>query len=105
MLQECHDTSRTRFRSITPDKDKEVRFNAACAPVEEGKVFLPAEAPWLPGLKRELLGFPRARHEDQVDSFSQFLNWSKCIGFWRTLPRDHPMKIARRERSRNRPRQ
>ncbi|MXU66597.1 phage terminase large subunit [Oceanomicrobium pacificus] len=91
-----------RYRRITPEKDKEVRFAAACAPVEAGTVFLPREAPWLPAFKRELLGFPRTRHDDQVDSFSQFLNWSKGTGFWRSLPRDHPLKVARRERGRER---
>lgn len=104
LIQECFDTDRTRFRSIPPEKNKEIRFAAACAPVEEGKVFLPSEAPWLPTFKRELLGFPRSRHDDQVDSFSQFLNWTKHNGFWRALPRDHPLKIERRERNRERPR-
>ncbi|RYH06264.1 phage terminase large subunit [Tropicimonas sp. IMCC6043] len=93
-----------RFNSVTPEKDKEIRFAAACAPVEAGKVFLPREAPWLPAFKRELLGFPRGRNDDQVDSFSQFLNWSKGNGFWRALPRDHPLRIERRERNRERPR-
>ncbi|WP_206021027.1 phage terminase large subunit [Antarcticimicrobium luteum] len=91
-----------RFQSVRPENEKEIRFSAACAPVEEGKVVLPVEASWLPAFKRELQSFPRGRHDDQVDSFSQFLNWSKGNGFWRTLPRDHPLKLERRERSRSR---
>ncbi|MEE4236050.1 MAG: phage terminase large subunit [Anderseniella sp.] len=99
LLHELFQTDK-RFQRVTPDKDKEIRFGAACAPVEDGRVFLPQDAPWLPAFKRELQSFPRGRNDDQVDSFSQFLNWSKGIGFWRALPRDHPLSLARRERQR-----
>ncbi|WP_417211734.1 hypothetical protein, partial [Antarctobacter sp.] len=60
------------------------------------KVVLPAEAEWLPAFRRELLGFPRGRYDDQVDSFSQFLNWTKGSDFWRSLGRDHPENVRRR---------
>jgi len=88
--------------SIKPHEDKEVRFNAACAPVEEGLVYLPREAPWLPAFKHELQSFPRGRHDDQVDSFSQFLNWSKGPGFYRALGRGHPINVERQNRPRRR---
>ncbi|WP_171052629.1 phage terminase large subunit [Ruegeria sediminis] len=93
-----------RYVRMVPEKDKEIRFNAACAPVEEGKVFLPVEAHWLPVFKRELQSFPRGRNDDQVDSFSQFLNWSKGNGFYRSLGREHPINLERRERNRSRER-
>ena len=92
-----------RYHRVTPKDDKEIRFAAACAPVEEGIVLLPAEATWLPSFKRELQSFPRGRNDDQVDSFSQFLNWSKGRGFYGALPRDHPINQERlnaRERQR-----
>ncbi len=98
LFQECHDVNRSRFALVKPEGDKKIRFNAACAPVEEGKVFLPRGAPWLAEFKRELLGFPRALHDDQVDSFSQFLKWSAGVGPWRALPRDHPLARERREK-------
>lgn len=101
LLQELFQDDK-RYNRVTPEKDKEIRFNAACAPVEEGKVFLPADASWLSAFKRELQGFPRSRNDDQVDSFSQFLNWSKGNGFWRAFPRDHPLRMERRERNRDR---
>ncbi len=91
-----------RFNRVTPDKDKEIRFNAACAPVEAGKVCLPADSPWLATFKRELQSFPRGRNDDQVDSFSQFLNWSKGNGFYRALGREHPINVARREQNQTR---
>lgn len=102
LIHECHNTNRARFNSIKPLQDKEVRFNAACAPVEAGDVLLPKEAAWLPEFRRELQSFPRGRYDDQADSFSQFLNWTKGKGFWRALPREHEMAVARRERTRRR---
>jgi predicted phage terminase large subunit-like protein len=98
LFQECFGTNRRRFVAIPPKDDKEVRFLAACAPVEEGKVLLPRNAPWLAEFRRELQGFPRGRHDDQVDSFSQFLNWSIGTGFWRSLDREHPLRRERRDR-------
>jgi len=104
LLQVLFREDRRRYEAIRPVQDKEVRFNAACAPVEEGKVVLPREASWLPAFKRELQGFPRTTNKDQADSFSQFLNWSTQVGFWRALGREHPLNVERRERSRERSR-
>ncbi|MEQ6248950.1 phage terminase large subunit [Sulfitobacter sp. HNIBRBA3233] len=104
LLQECRQTDQSRFILVRPEKNKEIRFNSACAPVQAGNVLLPREAPWLPEFKRELQGFPRSRHDDQVDSFSQFLNWSKGNGFWRTLPHDDPMRVRCRREQINKPR-
>ena len=33
------------------------------------------DAPWLACFMNELLAFPNGRHDDQVDSVSQFLKW------------------------------
>lgn len=40
---------------------------------EAGQLLLPEDAPWLAGFRSELLGFPNARHDDQVDALSQLL--------------------------------
>ena len=58
---------------IKPAGDKLVRMEAQCARFEAGQVYLPREAPWLSEFLRELLAFPNARHDDQIDSVSQFL--------------------------------
>jgi predicted phage terminase large subunit-like protein len=58
---------------ITPEGDKLVRMEAQCARFEAGQVYLPREAPWLSELLHELLSFPNSRHDDQIDSVSQFL--------------------------------
>jgi predicted phage terminase large subunit-like protein len=38
-----------------------------------GLVLFPEGAPFLPELEMELLSFPQAKHDDQVDSISQAL--------------------------------
>ncbi len=44
---------------------------AQSAKIEAGRVYLPKSAAWL----GELLSFPNGRHDDQVDSVTQFLRW------------------------------
>ncbi len=61
---------------IKPDGDKMVRMEAQTAKIEAGQVFLPKDAPWLGIFLDELLAFPKGRHDDQVDSVSQFLYWA-----------------------------
>ncbi len=41
--------------------------------LESGKVKLPEQAIWLPEFRRELLSFPSAKHDDQVDALTQGL--------------------------------
>ncbi|MCH7956160.1 MAG: M48 family metalloprotease, partial [Proteobacteria bacterium] len=48
---------------------------AQSAKIEAGQVWLPERAPWLDEFKTEILQFPNGRHDDQVDSMSQFLGW------------------------------
>jgi hypothetical protein len=43
--------------------------------IEEGRVYLPHSAAWLEDYVYELCGFPGLKHDDQVDSTSQFLDW------------------------------
>lgn len=61
--------------SIRPKGDKPLRLLAVSPIIEEGRVYLPREAPWLAEFLREILAFPHASHDDQTDSLSQFLNW------------------------------
>ena len=62
---------------ITPVKSKLVRLETQSARFEAGQVFFPRDAPWLDVLLNELLAFPNSRHDDQVDSISQFLAWAE----------------------------
>jgi predicted phage terminase large subunit-like protein len=50
--------------------DKEQRAIAGEIRMEAGQVWFPAEAEYLAALQSELLGFPNAAHDDQVDGLS-----------------------------------
>ena len=56
---------------------KEERFVGCLAEVEAGNLLLPRDAPWLASFRSELKAFPHGRHDDQVDSFSQFINFQR----------------------------
>jgi len=60
---------------VLPEGDKITRMSAQSSKIEAGQVHLPKQASWLGDLQAELLQFPHGRHDDQVDSISQFLNW------------------------------
>jgi predicted phage terminase large subunit-like protein len=58
-----------------PKADKVMRLAAVSPLIEGGRVLLPRSAPWYDDFLTELLQFPNGPHDDQVDSFSQFLNY------------------------------
>jgi predicted phage terminase large subunit-like protein len=60
---------------IKAEKEKALRMAAQSAKFEAGSVFFRERQPWLEDLKAELLAFPNGRHDDQVDSISQALQW------------------------------
>lgn len=55
---------------------KEFRFDAVTPMFEAGLVYLPNTASWLPDYEAELISFPLGKHDDQVDSTSQYLSWA-----------------------------
>ena len=61
--------------AFEPEGDKITRMYAQCAKIEAGQVLLPRSAAWVDEFRSELLQFPHGRHDDQVDSLSQFLGW------------------------------
>lgn len=74
LWQELRDTpDRPIMWRVT--EDKETRVIGITAQLEEGKFLLPAEAPWLEAFRSELRAFPNGRHDDQVDSMSQFIGY------------------------------
>jgi predicted phage terminase large subunit-like protein len=62
---------------ITPTIDKIVRLSIASPFFEREEIFLPQDAHWLMDFLDELLRFPQARFDDQVDSVTQYLNWHR----------------------------
>jgi predicted phage terminase large subunit-like protein len=73
---------------IVPKGDKKDRLAAQSARIEAGHVYLPTEAAWLADFLFEILAFPNSRHDDQVDSLSQFLYWASHPRF------ETPIKIG-----------
>ena len=67
-----------------PEGSKVDRMVAQSAKIEAGDVHLPREADWLDTFLHELLAFPYGRHDDQVDSVSQFLKWAAQRGYFDT---------------------
>lgn len=61
---------------VVPKGDKQDRLAAQSAKIEAGQVVLPDEATWPADFLSETLAFPNSRHDDQVDSLSQFLYWA-----------------------------
>jgi predicted phage terminase large subunit-like protein len=79
----------TRYR---PQSDKIMRMHAQTAMIENGFVHLPERAPWLAPYLHELTAFPNGKHDDQVDSTAQMLDWFKgasrepgILGYYRML--------------------
>ena len=54
-----------------------MRMHAQTAMIENGFVHIPESAPWLAEYLHEMTVFPNAKHDDQVDSTAQFLDWFK----------------------------
>ena len=67
----------TRYQ---PQSDKVRRMHAQTAMIENGFVHLPKEAAWLAEYLHELTVFPKGKHDDQVDSTAQMLDWFKRAG-------------------------
>ena len=75
--------------------EKQARLMAQAARFEAGQVFLPREVDWLAGYLGELLAFPLARNDDQVDATSQAL---KYLTARTPTIRERPQRIVRPQR-------
>ncbi len=64
-------------------EDKLSRLIRVTPMMESGLVVLPNHASWLAAFEEELFAFPSVSHDDQVDAFSQYLNWVRARGGWR----------------------
>src|SRR5246127_447738 len=68
----CH-----RVTRYQPECDKVMRLHAQTAMIENGFVHIPESAAWLAEYLHEMTVFPNGKHNDQVDSTAQFLDWFK----------------------------
>jgi predicted phage terminase large subunit-like protein len=60
--------------AVKPKGEKIIRMNAHTARIEAGSVHLPRRAPWLEEFRKEIMAFPAARYDDQIDALSQALD-------------------------------
>jgi len=58
------------LRPMTPTKDKQSRARSFQARFKAGGVKFNKGAEWYPELEEEMVRFPKARHDDQVDALS-----------------------------------
>ena len=74
LVQELRQTL-SKVTGVKPEGDKVMRMQAQTPPIENGMVLLPKEAHWLGDYVQELVTFPKAKYDDQVDSTAQALKW------------------------------
>jgi predicted phage terminase large subunit-like protein len=67
----------TRYK---PQFDKVMRMHAQTAMIENGFVRVPEKVAWLAEYLSEMTVFPNGRHDDQVNSTAQMLDWFKDGG-------------------------
>jgi predicted phage terminase large subunit-like protein len=77
LIQELVEQGLHAVTRYQPQSDKIMRMHAQTAMIENGFVHLPKEAAWLPEYLHELTVFPKGKHDDQVDSTAQMLDWFK----------------------------
>jgi len=75
LIQDMKNSTTFNIVAIEPEGDKIIRASTCSPLVEDGKVFLKKGATWVQDYIDEMVLFPNAPHDDQVDSTSQFLNW------------------------------
>jgi predicted phage terminase large subunit-like protein len=94
LIQELHYNGIPQVHKYNPIGDKIVRMHTQSAIIESGRVFLPDQASWLDAYLHEMTTFPSGRHDDQVDSTSQFLHWHDKLFNFRIVrvPGSHMMR-------------
>jgi predicted phage terminase large subunit-like protein len=75
LLQDFLAETKIPVIAIKADANKQVRMSSASPLIEAGKIHLPERASWLVEYETQMARFPLWKHDDLVDSTSQYLNW------------------------------
>lgn len=60
------------YFAVQPTEGKVERFVAQTDWIKSGQLVIPTDRPWFDTFRREILQFPNAKHDDQVDALTQF---------------------------------
>ena len=77
LIQELRVDGCSAVTAYKPECDKIMRLHAQTGVIESGFVHIPETAPWVAEYLHEMTVFPRGKHDDQVDSTAQFVDWFK----------------------------
>jgi predicted phage terminase large subunit-like protein len=77
LIQDIRESGALHPIAISPENDKITRMYGQSALIESGQVWLPSAASWLDDFRDEVIAFPHVRCDDQIDSLSQYLGWSR----------------------------
>ncbi len=80
LIQELVEQGLHAVTRYQPQADKIMRTHAQTAVIENGFVHLPKEAGWRAEYLHELTVFPNGKHDHQVESTAQMLDWLKQAG-------------------------
>jgi len=75
LIQDLKNHHNLNIIPINSTTNKQHRLISAAIFIESAKMFIPEHSSWLEEYIQELIHFPNVKHDDQVDSTSQFLNW------------------------------
>lgn len=77
LIQDIRRSLPYRIIPQKPRLDKITRFASVVPMFQDGTVMLPKSASWMQSFISEVTKFPNSKHDDIVDSVSQFLNFMK----------------------------
>jgi len=75
LIQDLRANSTLNVTGMIPKGDKATRLLGVTPLIEGRRIAIPKEATWLADFQHEVVLFPKGKHDDQVDSLSQFLKW------------------------------
>ena len=75
LISELTRKQRKRVCGITPRGSKAARFRPCIEMILAGRIRLPVDAQFGLDFLQEVIQFPHGRHNDQVDAFTQYINW------------------------------
>jgi len=75
LIQDLKAESKMSIVPIKVDKDKVSRAHVIIPAWESGRIFIDPSMPWVDDFLNQLYVFPKGRHDDDVDAFTQGINY------------------------------